>query len=138
VDSAEILAADLQDLLTNVRRRCHADRVDDDLVEVEVKQVAVVLAVFSQRGVVRLEAEDRAVVGDPDEQRPALPAVEERGYGLEPNVSIAAISPMIAVPTVAQAMIFPGGLLEPSLLLTILHSQAVSYMSFLPPDPFSG
>ena len=83
VDPAEVLAADLKYLLADVRRRGHAHGVDKGLVEVEAEQVAVVLAGLAQRGVIRVEAEDRAVVGHPDQQGPALPAVQERGDGLE-------------------------------------------------------
>lgn len=83
MDPAEVPAADLQDLLADVRCGGHADGVDEGLVEVEAEQVAVVFAILAERGVVGVEAEDRTVVRDPDQQGPALPAVQERGDGLE-------------------------------------------------------
>ena len=83
VDPAHVLATDLQDLLADVRCRGHADRIAEGLVQMESEQVAAVLTRFAKRGVVGAEAEDRSVVGDPDEQRSALAAVQEGGHGLE-------------------------------------------------------
>jgi hypothetical protein len=83
VDPAEILTTHLQDLLADITSGGHAYGVDESLVKVEAEQVAVVLTGLAQCGVVRFEAKDRAVVCHPNQQGPALPAVQERCDGLE-------------------------------------------------------
>jgi len=60
-----------------------AERVHQELGQVQEEAVAVVPAVLVQGGVVRREAVHRAVIGHPDEQGAALPAVRERGDGLD-------------------------------------------------------
>ena len=80
----------------------------------EPEPVAVVLAGLVQRGVVAGEAVDGAVVGDADEQRAALPAVEERGDRLERRrleglVDLAGVGPGAQRRLVLEVVVLTAG-----------------------------
>ena len=83
VDPAQVLAVDRVDLGGDVGRGGVTHRRLDDLGEVELEQVGVVLAFLGEAGVVGVEPEHGAVVGDADQQGSAGRRVEECGDGLE-------------------------------------------------------
>jgi len=83
VDPAEGSAVDGVDLGRDVGGGGSADGIEDRLGEGELEEIGVVLVVLAEGGVVGLEPEDAADIGDTDQEGAAFSAVEERSDRLQ-------------------------------------------------------
>src|SRR5260370_41977331 len=82
VDAADVVTVDAVDLRCDPGGSGRADRLLDEIAEMELEPVGIVLAFTVQRLEVVLQANHAAVVGDTDHKSASVTAVGERSHGL--------------------------------------------------------
>src|SRR6266511_2199470 len=125
---ADVVAVHVVDRRRHVGRRGQPNRVLDQLVQVQEELVRVVLAFLAERGVVVLQAHDAAVVGDPDDQRPAELRVEEGRDRLDRRS-------LDELALVAHLQVPSEGRLELQMLVLLAREELADWARLLVGDP---
>src|SRR5712692_1291962 len=95
VDAADVVTVDAVDLRCDPGGSGRADRLLDEIAEMELEPVGIVLTFTVQRLEIVLQTDHTAVVGDTDHKSASVAAVEEGSDGLERRCAKGLIAPAL-------------------------------------------